>query len=139
MSGVDFLDTNILVYAYDADTPRKQAIARQLLRRALVGEFVVSVQVLSEFASTLLRRVSPPATADEVLSALDALQPIRTISVSQETVRRAVEACAAYGIHFYGAMIIATAELSGCGRLWSEDLNPGQSYFGVKVENPFIT
>jgi len=52
-------------------------------------------------------------------------------------VRRAVEAGAAYGIHFYDGMIVAAAESAGCGRIWSEDLNPGQKYFGVSVENPF--
>jgi predicted nucleic acid-binding protein len=52
-------------------------------------------------------------------------------------VRRAVEAHAAYGIHFYDGLIVASAERAGCGRIWSEDLNPGQEYFGIKMANPF--
>jgi len=34
-------------------------------------------------------------------------------------------------------MIIATAEKGGCGRIWPEDLNAGQQYFGILAENPF--
>jgi predicted nucleic acid-binding protein len=34
-------------------------------------------------------------------------------------------------------MIVAAAERGGCERLWSEDLNSGQQYFGVTAENPF--
>jgi predicted nucleic acid-binding protein len=29
------------------------------------------------------------------------------------------------------------AEQAGCTKIWSEDLNAGQVYFGIKVENPF--
>jgi predicted nucleic acid-binding protein len=139
MPAADFLDTNILVYAYDAGEPRKQSIAQELTRRALAGEFSISVQVVSEFAATMLQKISPPATAEQLLSILDALAPITTVSADQETVRRAVEARSAYGLHFYQAMIIAAAEQAGCQRIWSEDLNPGQQYFGVQVENPFTS
>src|SRR5271165_3048389 len=100
MPAADFLDTNVLVYAYDAADPRKQSIAQALTRRALAGEFLISVQVLSEFASTLLYKISPRATVEQVLSILEALEPIKTLSPDQETVRRAVEASSAHGIHF---------------------------------------
>lgn len=54
MPGPDFLDTNILVYAYDASGPNKQPVAQELVTRAVAGECVVSAQVLAEFAATLL-------------------------------------------------------------------------------------
>lgn len=137
MNAPDFLDTNVLVYAYDSSEPRKQSIAQELLRRAVAGESVVSVQVLAEFAATLLHKVSPPPDSDTVLQALDALGAIRLIEPDLGTVRRAVEAQSQYGVHFYDGMIIAAAERAGSQRIWSEDLNPGQEYFGVKVQNPF--
>jgi len=68
---------------------------------------------------------------------LDALGPIGVVIPDADLVRRAVEVRAAYGIHFYDGMIVAAAERGGCERVWSEDLNPGQQYFGVTVENPF--
>jgi len=92
---------------------------------------------LAEFAATMLHKVSPPATADAVMRGLDALTAIRLIVPDAELVRRAVQARAAYGIHFYDGMIVAAAERAGCQRILSEDLNAGQEYFGVTVSNPF--
>lgn len=139
MPGPDFLDTNILVYAYDTSDRRKQRIARELLRKAVTrtGELVISSQVLGEFASTLLHKASPNVRPSRLLAVLDALSPISLVELDGETVRRAVEATKAYGIHFYDGMIVAAAESAGCVRIWSEDLNPGQKYFDVSVENPF--
>ncbi|MGA3238449.1 MAG: PIN domain-containing protein [Bryobacteraceae bacterium] len=133
----EFLDTNVLVYAYDPSDRRKQQIAQSLVRRALAGEIVVSTQVLAEFAATLLHKMSPPASPDDVAAVLDALGPIGVLVPDGDLVRRAVQARGAYGIHFYDGMIVAAAERGGCERLWSEDLNSGQQYFGVTVENPF--
>ncbi|MGC1413668.1 MAG: PIN domain-containing protein [Candidatus Acidiferrum sp.] len=138
MSGPDFLDTNILVYAYDPSDARKQAIAQRIVARALAGDGVVSTQVLSEFAVTLLHKLSPQAQPDDVVETLDSLSAIRMISQDFGVVRRAVEARAAYGIHFYDGMIVAAAERGACGRILSEDLNTGQSYFQIPVENPFV-
>jgi predicted nucleic acid-binding protein len=137
MTGPDFLDTNVLVYAYDAGEPEKQRVARSLLKRGILGKTVISVQVLAEFAATLLHKISPSAPADAVLKGLDAMAPFRLVTPDAELVRRAVEARAAYGIHFYDGMIVAAAERAGCARIWSEDLNSKQQYFGVLAENPF--
>ena len=133
----EFLDTNVLVYAYDDGEPRKQSIARNHLGRALEGECVVSVQVLAEFTVALLHKFSIPITTEKMLVLLDALSPLKVVQPDKELVRRAVEAHARYGVHFYDGMIIAAAERAGCKKIWSEDLNAGQEYFGVKVENPF--
>jgi predicted nucleic acid-binding protein len=48
-----------------------------------------------------------------------------------------VEAHAQFGVHFYDGLIIAAAERGGCARIFSEDLNAGQKYFGIAVVNPF--
>ena len=137
MSGADFLDTNILVYAYDSRFPAKQAIAQGLLRKAILGDSVTSSQVLGEFATTLLHKFSPAATFTQLIEILDALSPIKSISIDSETVRRAVETNEKYNLHFYDALIVATAERAGCRQILTEDLNPGQKYFGVLAVNPF--
>lgn len=138
MSATEFLDTNVLVYAYDRSDPRKQKIAQGLLRRALEGEIVASSQVLGEFASTMLHKLAPPAKPGDVAALLDTLGPIYLIPLDGDVVLRAVQAHAQYGLHFYDGMIIATAERGRCQKILSEDLNASQEYFGVKVENPFV-
>jgi predicted nucleic acid-binding protein len=138
MSAVDFLDSNILVYAYQLKDRDKQQVAHELVRQALKGKFVVSTQVLSEFATTLLHKASPPATAKAMIVILDSLSPIKLVTPDCDLIRRAVEAHSSYGLHFYDGLIIAAAERAGCSRIWSEDFNSGQEYFGVTAANPFV-
>jgi len=52
---------------------------------------------------------------EEVLIALDALGAMRLVQPDHGMVRRAVEARAAYGIHFYDGMIVAAAERGDVG------------------------
>jgi len=137
MSAVEFLDTNVLVYAYDPGDARKQKIAQGLVRRAVAGEIVASGQVLGEFAATLLHKLKPPANPADLTVLLDALGPINLVPLDGDVILRAVKAREQFGLHFYDGMIVASAERGGCTKIWSEDFNPGQEYFGVRVENPF--
>jgi predicted nucleic acid-binding protein len=137
MPAPDFLDTNVLVYAYDAGNPEKRELAQGMVRQALGGGLAISTQVLAEFSTTLLHKMSPGVSPDELLVILDALEPIRLVEIDCGVIRRAVEARRKYGVHFYDGMILATAERGGCNRIWSEDMSAGQEYFGVTVRNPF--
>jgi predicted nucleic acid-binding protein len=137
MPGPDFLDTNVLVHAYDSKNPQKRHIAQELVMRALSGQMVISTQVLAELATTLLHKISPAAQPDEVATILDVLGPIKAVAPDADLIRRAVQARSHYGVHFYDGMILAAAERGGCQKIWSEDLNAGQLYFGMAVENPF--
>jgi predicted nucleic acid-binding protein len=131
------LDTNVLVYAYDPSDPRKQEIAQGLVRRAVAGEIAASSQVLGEFAATLLHKITPPAKPEDLMVVLDTLGPINLVPIDGDVILRAVQARAQYGVHFYDGMILAAAERGGCQKIWSEDLNAGQQYFGCVVANPF--
>ena len=137
MNAAEFLDSNVLVYGYDPSDTRKQMIAQGLIRRALGGEIAASTQVLGEFAATLLHKMKPPAKPAELAVLLDVLGPIPLVLIDGDIVLRAVKAHAQYGLHFYDGMIVAAAERGGCQKIWSEDMNAGQEYFGVRVENPF--
>jgi predicted nucleic acid-binding protein len=138
MNGVDFLDTNILVYAYQYTDSRKQRIAHDLVRRAVAERWVISSQVLAEFATTLLHKFSQPPTLEELNKILDRLEPIKLVLPDLEVVRRAIQARTSYQLHFYDGLIVAAAERAGCARIWSEDFNSGQEYFGITVANPFL-
>jgi len=137
MCAPEFLDTNVLLYAYDPTDRRKQEIAQDLVRKALAGDIIWSIQVLAEFTATLLHKISIRAHSEDVQVALDALVSVKMIVPDAEMVRRAVEAHARYGLHFYDGMIVAAAERGACTRILSEDLNARQDYFGIAVANPF--
>ena len=50
---------------------------------------------------------------------------------------RALELVTRYRISNWDAAILAAALESGCEFVYSEDLNDGQDYGGVRVVNPF--
>ncbi len=52
-------------------------------------------------------------------------------------VDEAIEIHERFQLRYWDALIVATAKMSGCVRLVSEDLNDGQDYSGVTVVNPF--
>jgi predicted nucleic acid-binding protein len=135
--GLTFIDSNVIVYANDARDPVKQRLAiEQIATHMRRGSGVISVQVLEEYASVALAKLKQPAKV--VLVQLSLLEYLHVVELTAKTVRRAVELGAIHGISFWDACIISSAEEAGCGTILSEDLNPGQSYAGIRVKNPFV-
>ena len=133
-----FVDTNVLVYAYDKHSETKQTGALRLLRAGMLNDgLAVSAQVLGEFFAVVTRRIPTPLTADEAAAAIDALKPVPVVEIDRQLVERAIETHKRYGIVYWDALIVAAAERAGCVEVLSEDLNAGQRYGGVVVSNPF--
>ena len=65
MSSKIFLDTNILVYAYDPASPTKQSIANDIIvTLARNRRGVVSAQILSEFYVTTTKKLVTKMSPD---------------------------------------------------------------------------
>lgn len=137
MTGRRFIDTNIAIYAYDSGAGDKQATAQQVLRDAAsVREGVISVQVLGEFFHATVSRKKLLAI-DKARVALTALQHLEVVSLDEAMVEQAINFHERYQLRYWDALIVATAKLSGCASVLSEDLNEGQDFDGVTVINPF--
>lgn len=138
MSGRAFVDTNVLVYAIESAGPEaaKSARAGTLLRGAAV---CLSTQVLGEFyrAVTSPRRASP-LTHDEAVAWVQFWKRYEVRPVTVAHVDLALELCSRFQVGYYDALILAAARLADCSVVYSEDLNHGQDYDGVCVENPFL-
>jgi predicted nucleic acid-binding protein len=66
MSDRFFLDTNIFVYSFDKNAPKKAGRAVNLIRRAIEArEGIVSYQVVQEFFNLALRRFAEPMSGGE--------------------------------------------------------------------------
>jgi predicted nucleic acid-binding protein len=140
MSG-DALDTNIFVYLVDETDPRKQEIARTLVDSALLagrGAVSVSYQVVQETLSALARLTVParPVHAQEFLDQF--LTPLWNVLPSRTLYARALTMQRRYQLHFYDALVVAAALEAGCDRLLTEDLEHGQVFDGLRIENPFL-
>ena len=133
-----FVDTNILVYAYDRRDPAKQERAFEILADAISNENgVVSAQVLGEFYNATTRRVSNPLPEEVVREAISLFATLPVIDIDLGLVQRAVGTCYNYRISYWDSLIIAAAEKAGCTQIFSEDFNTGQTYHGILVVNPF--
>jgi len=135
MPGRVFLDSNILVYAQDAGSPDKQRKSREVIA-ALVesGDGVISTQVVQEFYVTATRKIGvPPLVAKGVLKTFAVFE---IVQVSPLLIQEAVDCSILNQLSFWDSLILAAAASAGCSTIYSEDLNPGQSILGVKVQNP---
>ena len=132
-----FFDTNILVYAATTQDERKRKKAIEFITHSLEQNHdgAISVQSMSEFAHALL--LKKLATPDEVDKWISFFYPLLATEVTMDIVRNAVAIMDEYGIQFYDAQIVATAEKLGCHEIVSEDLNEKQLYHGMAVVNPF--
>ena len=132
-----FFDTNILVYTQSDEDPRKKEIACDLVAQALesAGDGYISTQVIQEFCNTMRRKTR--RTTSEINALIDYFLDLWRCDVTPELARRALVVQDKYGISFYDALIVATAESLGCREILTEDLNDGQTYCGMVAVNPF--
>jgi len=133
-----FLDTNILLYAAlgQDHAGHRWDRAREI---ALSEDYCTSGQVLAEFYNIATRKGAPPLTSDKAsewirVIAMKPCQPV-TPAVVLGGIRHAQR----YQLSYWDGAIIAAAEQIGARVLYSEDLNHGQTYGSVRVENPFLS
>jgi predicted nucleic acid-binding protein len=140
MNGKTFVDTNVLVYAHDVDAGGRHAIAARLVaelwetRRA-----VISTQVLQEFYVNTTRKIPSPLprpTARQILATYAVWQ---TELVGPREILLASELEEQHRLSFWDALIVAAALKGGASTIVTEDMSPGRSISGVRIENPFAS
>jgi len=137
MSAEVFLDTNILLYASSAAPAdaRKRERAQTLI---LEERFALSAQVLQEFIANVLRKKPLGLTEDNIDAMLELASHVPVQPITRGLIVEAVALRRRYQVSHWDATILAAARELGCHKLYSEDLNHGQDYEGVRVENPFL-
>ncbi len=138
MSGRAFVDTNVLVYAHDRGAGEKNARARELVARLWRERTgVVSTQVLQELYVNVRRKASAPVSAPEARALVEDYLAWPLVVNDGATILQAVAIEERFGLSFWDALVVASAQEAGDEILWSEDLNDGQAYGSVVVRNPF--
>lgn len=134
-----FVDSNVLVYAHDADSGDKQRIAANAIAKILDARSgVLSIQVLQEFYSTVTRKLRSAITRDVAREILRGYSSWTIQPLTAEDVVTASLLEQRHQLSFWDALIVQTALLSGAKKLLSEDFQHGRSIGGVTVENPFL-
>ncbi len=130
LSDICYLDTNIFVYLHDGSAPAKQRVSAQLCEAfSRTGKGRISVQVLSEWRNTMVRKfasVVDKETRRQFLRLLEAWQPL---AVTPAIILRDEERSMLIGI---GLLLHITDKLGGinlgCGLVpspaWFKTLRP---------------
>ena len=134
----EFVDANVLVYAYDASAGKKKAAAEQLLAQLWeAGTGCLSVQVLQEFFVTVTGKVPQPLSVEEAADRVREFGAWKVFAPGADDVLRAIALHKQAKLSFWDAMVVHAAAELGCDVLWTEDLDDGQVIQGVRIRDPF--
>ena len=129
---VEFLDSNVLVYAFTDDV--RAAAAQAMLERGCI----ISVQGLNEFTNVARRKLH--MTWEELHDAVTAIRAVCTaiVPIDVETHVEAIRIARRYGYAIFDALMIASAVRAECSILWSEDMQHGLVIDErLRIANPF--
>jgi predicted nucleic acid-binding protein len=136
--GLGFVDTNVLVYAFDRSGSAKQRAAQRLLNELMEGDRLrVSTQVIQELYVTLTRKALRRCSSEEALAVMDDLAAWPLVVVDSTAIRAAAGLADQAKLSFWDALVVVAAARAGAAVLYTEDLNDGQEILGVRVRNPF--
>ena len=135
---LQFLDTDILVYAHDISAGAKHIKAVELVQGCWeLQTGCTSLQVLEEFYLAVTGKVSRPLDEGTAAGILRDLSYWRVHTPRPGDLLNAIDLQEQYNLAFRDAMIVQSAAGLGCEVIWSEGISPDGVYAGVKVINPF--
>lgn len=139
---VSLVDTNVLVYHFDARSPDKQRIARDLLRTGVAERrLVIAHQAVIEFYRAVTKHAPPlPYLLDEIAARREAEVLMRELDVlypNADVLHTALRGRAEHQLSWYDAHMWAYAEVFGLTTILSEDFQHDRMYGRVRAVNPF--
>lgn len=128
----------MLIYAVDSRDAAKRAKAIDLLARLPAPETIIPWQVACELAAVLYRMKHTGALQGDPSPVIEQLRSCFPIILPQvATLARSQRLIGELGLSTWDAMLIAACADAGVARLFTEDLQSGQSIAGVEIINPF--
>lgn len=139
MSDSFFIDTNVLLYAYDRDAGAKHEAAKKLVQqRWEQASGVISIQVLCDFFVRATRKDNAIINSEEAESIVRNLAYNWWVVVPDvQMVMEAIRGRKNYQFSFWDALIWAAAKKAGVKGIYTEDFQHGQIVEGVEFINPF--
>lgn len=129
-----FVDSNIIIYAYSVDEPKKMTIARNIL---LSDETILSTQTINEFINVTTRKKM--LNNVEILEVVDDLFRLFTIeTIDQQVIQKALSIADKYHYSYFDSLMLASALQAECLILYSEDMQHNHVLEKkLKIINPF--
>lgn len=133
-----FVDSNVLIYAHDADAGfRQRRASEELAELWETGGGLLSTQVLQEFYVNVTRKIKAPVPASVAREVVRDYAPWVAGAITPATIVRASEIGEIWQVSFWDGMILAAAEQSRAVRLLTEDLSHGARIAGIEIVDPF--
>jgi predicted nucleic acid-binding protein len=136
-----FIDTNVLVYAYDYADKEKNKPASEFLSKLLIEkkEFCISNQILAEFFYVITKKkLLTLKVAGETVSEISCLDTTKIFNYSTGTTLSAISIMEKYSLHFWDALIIATMLENNVFTIYTENTKDFSRCDRVKAINPFV-
>jgi predicted nucleic acid-binding protein len=134
-----FVDTNILVYAYDNTAGQKYEIANSIVSDLWTSALgVLSTQVLQEFFVSVTTKIPRPMDAKTAKQIVTDLLTWDVVVIDGYSVLNGVDIQVKYKYSFWDSLIIEAALKADSPLLLTEDLSDGQVIRGVTIRNPFL-
>ena len=139
MNGNIFLDTNILVYAYDRSEPLKQGKTIRLIDAlSSIGAGAISTQVLSELFVALTGKIRIPLSQKDGIERVEHhMQIWKIFNVTSMIILEALRGVRVHHFSFWDSLVWATAKLNQISIVFSEDFSDGSTVDGVQFVNPY--
>ncbi len=139
MSAKQFIDTNVFIYSFDEEQPKKRAKALSLIQGALSKRTgIISTQVVQEFLNVATRKFVKPLRESDARRYLQTvLAPLCEVYPSMQLYEAALGISTETGFSFYDCLIVAAAVSADCDTLLTEDLQHGRNIRGLSIINPF--
>lgn len=123
---------------FDSGSPDKKKKAGALLEReAREGRAILSTQVLQEFYVSVTRKIAVPLAHKQAYEALRHLSALPVVTVDVSLILEAAQLTQNRSISFWDALVVRSALRGGAVRIYSEDLQDGETFNGLRIENPF--
>jgi len=133
-----FVDTNIIIYAYDVTAGEKHEVGVNILTDLWnSGMGVISIQVLQEFFVNVVQKIQRPIEKKLAKEIVRDFLRWHVVVNDGDSILDAIDICEKYGYSLWDSMIIEAAIKGGAAVLMSEDLQDGQVIGGVTITNPF--
>ncbi len=135
-----FIDTNVLVYAYNSSDAVRQPLAQAVLERLWAdGTGVLSTQILQEFYNVATRKLSPAMNRAEALEIVELYSAWPVVLIEPSLIVTASQLEEQHQLSFWDALVLEAARVAGARRLLTEDMQDGRVIEGVRIENPFAS
>jgi predicted nucleic acid-binding protein len=133
---VEFIDTNIVVYAYAGGQGERPDKSRWLIEQlATNGCGAISIQILTEFYSVSTGKLGMASRrAEEIILSFGHWKLYRP---AHSDILSAIRLQRGHKLAWWDALVLNSAIELGATTLWTEDFTHGRKFGALTIRNPF--